>query len=65
MQFIAQIFHPKAELMIPIGIPTKRAKSEMETHPVIVEPRIRRCSIRFRVVQNFLWFLLILFHLFF
>ena len=65
MQFIAQIFHSNAELMIPIGIPTKRAKSERETHPVIVEPRIRRCSIIFRVVQNFLWFLLKLFHLFF
>ena len=26
-----------AELLIPMGIPTKEAKAEMETHPVIVE----------------------------
>ena len=34
-----------AELVIPIGIPTKEAKAEMETHPVIVEAKIRNCSI--------------------
>ena len=34
---IAQIFNPVAELVIPIEIPTKAAKAEMETHPVIVE----------------------------
>ena len=28
---IAQIFNPIAELVIPIGIPTKEAKEEMET----------------------------------
>ena len=27
---IAQIFNPIAELIIPIGIPTKEAKAEME-----------------------------------
>ena len=42
---IAQIFNPIAELAIPIGIPTKKAKAEMETHPVIVEPKIRKCLI--------------------
>ena len=42
---IAQTFHPIAELITPIGIPTKEAKAEMETHPVIVEPKIRKCSI--------------------
>ena len=42
---IAQIFNPIAELVIPIGIPTKEAKAEMETHPVIVEAKIRKCSI--------------------
>ena len=42
---IAQIFNPIAELVIPIGIPTKEAKSEMEIHPVIVEAKIRNCSI--------------------
>ena len=40
-----QIFNPSAELVIPIKIPTKEAKAEIETHPVIVEPKIRKCSI--------------------
>ena len=34
-----------AELVIPIGIPTKEAKTEMETHPVVVEAKIRKYSI--------------------
>ena len=34
---ITQIFNPIAELAIPIGAPTKKAKVETETHPVIVE----------------------------
>ena len=34
---ITQIFNLIAELVIPIGIPAKEAKSEMETYPVIVE----------------------------
>ena len=42
---IAEIFNPLVELVIPIGIPTKEAKSEIEIHPVIVEPKIRKCSI--------------------
>ena len=42
---IAQIFIPIAELVIPIGITTKEAKSEMETYPVIVKAKIRKCSI--------------------
>ena len=37
---IAQISNPIAELVIPIGVPTKEAKEEMETHPVIVEDKI-------------------------
>ena len=41
----AQVSYPIAELIIPIGIPTKKAKAQMETHPVIVEPKIRKCSI--------------------
>ena len=32
-----QIFNPVAELVTLIGIPTKEAKAEMETHPVIVQ----------------------------
>ena len=34
---ITQIFNPVVELVIPIGITTKKAKAEMETHPVIAE----------------------------
>ena len=42
---MTQIFNPIVELAIPIGIPTKGAKAEMETHPVIVEIAISECSI--------------------
>ena len=42
---VAQIFNPVAELLIPIGIPSKEAKTEIEIHPVIVEAKIRKCSI--------------------
>ena len=42
---IVQIFNPIAELIIPIVIQTKEAKAEMETPPVIVEHKIRKCSI--------------------
>ena len=42
---IAQIFNPVPELVIPIGIPTKEEKAEMVTHPVLVEVKIRKCSI--------------------
>ena len=38
---IAQTFNPIAELVIPIGIPTKEAKTEMEIYPVTVEAKIR------------------------
>ena len=41
---ITQIFNPVAELVIPIGLPTKEAKAEMETHPVIVESKISENS---------------------
>ena len=37
---IAQIFNPIVELVIPIGIPTKEEKAEMETHPVILEVKV-------------------------
>ena len=38
---IIQIFNPVAELVIVRGIPTKEAKGEMETHPIIVETILR------------------------
>ena len=42
---IAQIFNPIAELVIPIGILIKQEKAGIEIHPVIVEAKIRKCSI--------------------
>ena len=39
------MFNPIVELVIPIGIPTKEAKAEMETHLVIAEMTIRKWSI--------------------
>ena len=48
---IAHIFNPIAGLVIPIG------NSEIEIHPVIVEAKIRKCSIEFRVVKNFVFLL--------
>ena len=41
---IAQMFNPTAELVIPIGIPSKEAKAETEIHPVVAEAKIRKCS---------------------
>ena len=32
---ITEIFNPTVELAIPIGVPIKEGKAEMETHPVI------------------------------
>ena len=40
---ITQIFTPIAELAIPIEILTKKAKAEIETHPVIEEIIISEC----------------------
>ena len=45
---IAQISNPVADyvpVIIPIGIPTKEAKAEMETHPVIAEIKTTACSV--------------------
>ena len=42
---IAQISDHTTELLIPIKIPTKEVKAEMETHPVIVEITISKWSI--------------------
>ena len=42
---ITQIFHPVAELIILIGIPTKETKAWMETGPVIVEITMSQWSI--------------------
>ena len=37
--------NPIAELVIPIGMPMREAKAEIEIHLVIVEGKIRKCSI--------------------
>ena len=42
---ITQICNPIAELVIPIGIPTKEKKAEIETHSVIVEITVSKLSI--------------------
>ena len=36
---ITQIFNPIAELVSPIGIPSKEAKAEIEIYSVIVEAK--------------------------
>ena len=38
---IAQIVNTIFVLAIPIGMPSKEAKAEIEIHPLIVEPKIR------------------------
>ena len=38
----AQIFNPVPKLVIPIVIQTKEAKSEMETHQVIVKAKTKK-----------------------
>ena len=40
-----QIFNPVAELVIPIGIPSKEAKAEIKMHPVTLETKIKECLI--------------------
>ena len=42
---IAQIFNHIAKPVIPIGIPIKKAKAEIEIHPVIEEAKARKCFI--------------------
>ena len=39
---IAQFFNPVVEIVIPIRIPTKKAKAEMETFPVILEVTVSK-----------------------
>ena len=42
---IAQLSYPIAELVIPIRIPSKEEKAEMEIPPLITETEIRKYSI--------------------
>ena len=41
---LAHIFNPSAELSLLIGMSTKKAKLEIETHPVTTEANISKCS---------------------
>ena len=49
---ITQIFNPNA-FVIPIEIPTKEAKSEMETHQVTIEITIARHQFNSKVYKLF------------
>ena len=42
---IAKIFNPMAEVVVPIGIPSKESKAEIEIHLLTPEDRIRKYSI--------------------
>ena len=42
---IAQNFNFTAELVIPIGIPTKEEKAKIGTHPVTAEAKKSKCSV--------------------
>ena len=42
---IAQILNPIAELVLPIGIISKKAKGEIEIHLITAEAKIGKCSI--------------------
>ena len=53
LEVVAQICNPIAEFVIPIGIPSKEAITEIKIHPVIEEAKIRKYLISFRVVQMF------------
>ena len=37
---IAQIFYPIEKLLVPIGIPNKEEKAEVERHPVFVKATV-------------------------
>ena len=41
----AQIFNPIAEIVIPVEVPNKEAKAEIEIHQVLAEAKMRKCSI--------------------
>ena len=57
---IPQLFNPIAELVIPVEIPGKEAKAEIEMHLLIVKAKIRKFSNLF-VLLTHLFILLYLF----
>ena len=56
------MFDAAARLLISIGIPTKEAEAEIETHLKTAMAKIIKCSMQFKVVQTFLFFLFISFN---
>ena len=48
----AVILNSAAEIVIPIAIPTKEVKAEIETHRVTTDTKISKCSILFKT-NNF------------
>ena len=42
---IEQIFNPITELVIPVRIPSKKVKADIDIQPVIVEAKVRKRSI--------------------
>ena len=38
------MFDLVAELVVPVGIPIKEVKAEIQIYPVVVEAKIRKCS---------------------
>ena len=52
-------FDPNEQVLILIGILTKEAKADIETHPVIAEAKISYGSVQLKAIQIHLCFLLI------
>ena len=55
----AQTFNPIAELVIPIGIPIKKVKTEIEIHTAIVEVKYKSVQYNLELCKPYLCFLLI------
>ena len=55
---IAQTFNPVDKLVISLRMPSKEAKGEIETHPILAEAKLRNCLV-FKIAETFLCFLLI------
>ena len=49
----AQIFNPTAEPAKPTGTPTNKANTEIQTQPLTVEMKRRRCSKLFKFLHIF------------
>ena len=54
---MTQIFISTAELAIPRGIRSKKAKAETEAHPATTEAKTKQCLTQFKIVKSFSSFL--------